>query len=432
MGSPVVGVRGAAVAASVLLLTACGGGSSPAKKAAATSTPAAEATRAPTDSDQLEQLLITRANALAVGDVDGFVATATGRQVVKDRRAIARANALPLADVAMTERTLEVNGDRATLQVNLIYAFDGIDTQYVKRSRMRARKSEDGWRFASDRPSAGELAPWEYKRYKARTSRHFLALAPANLKVGSLMKDLEKGRERMQDGLPGVKAPGRVLVIVARDGEDTKALTKNWHTLSALVAVAEAQVTTKGPARRVAAVASQRVFVLWRSFGDRSADERRMVIAHELTHLALARKTGGRVPAWLVEGTAMYASGDQRAGEAGALLSGGRLEDASKQGEAEHALSLKGALARPSALDRMSAIPLAVAYSYSSAAAYAIAQNHGGAKTLLRLYSAFNKKRFRGKPGRELSDKVFRKTLHSSLESIEEEVDAYARANSSL
>jgi hypothetical protein len=222
-----------------------------------------------------------------------------------------------------------------------------------------------------------------------------------------------------------------VLVIVARNGEDTKALTKNWHTLSALVAVAEGQVTTKGPARRVTAVASQRVFVLWPSFGDRSADERRMVIAHELTHLALARRTGGRVPAWLVEGTAMYASGDQRAGEAGALLSGGRLKDASKQAEAEHALSLK-TLARPGALDRMSAIPLAVAYSYSSAAAYAIAQNHGGAKALLRLYSAFNKKRLRGKPGRELSDKVFRKTLHSSLASIEDEVDAYARANSSL
>ena len=127
----------------------------------------------------------------------------------------------------------------------------------------------------------------------------------------------------------------------------------------------------------------------------------------------------------------MYASGDKRAGQAGALLNGASLKDMSKQTEAEHALSLT-TLARPNSLDNMSAIPLAVAYSYSAAAAYAIAQNHGGAKALLRLYNAFNEKRFRGTPGRRLSDKVVRKTLHASLATVEDEVDAYARANSSL
>jgi hypothetical protein len=340
MASLVAGLRGTAVVASVLLVTACGGGSPSAKKATATSTPTAEATRAPSDSDQLNQLLRNRANALALGDVDGYVATGTGRQAAKDRRAATWAKALPLSDVTMTAKALEVNGARATLRVNMVYAFDRIDTQYLKPSMMKARRTAQGWRIVNDRPSAGALAPWEYKRYKARNSRHFLALAPAGLKVGSLMNDLERGRDRMRRSLPGVEPPKRVLVIVARDGKDTKALTKNWHTLSALVAVAEAQVSTKGPARRVAAVASQRVFVLWRSFGDRTADERQMVIAHELTHAALVRKTGGRVPAWLVEGIAMYASGDKRAGDAGALLNGGRLKDSSKQAAAERALAL--------------------------------------------------------------------------------------------
>jgi hypothetical protein len=433
MGSLVAGLPGAAVAASVLLLTACGGGGSPttAKKAAATSTPAVEATRAPSDSEQLHQLVTERARALQLGDVHAYTATATGKQVAKDRRAVTSANALPISHVQMVAKALEVDGSRATMRVNMVYSFGGIDTRYLKTSLMTARKTGDGWRIAKDEPHAGALAPWEYLRYKPRRSRHFLALAPAGLKVGSLMQDLEKGRELMREGLPGVKAPRRVLVIVARNGKDTKALTKNYHTLSALVAVAEASVATRGPARRVAAVASQRVFVLWRSYGDRSADQRQMVIAHELTHAALVRKTGGRVPAWLVEGTAMYASGDKRAGEAGALLNGGRLRDTSKQAAAEHALSLT-TLARPKSLDRMSAIPLAFAYSYSAAAAFAIAQNHGGAKALLRLFSAFNKERIRGKPGPKLSDKVFRKTLHTSLATVEDEVDAYARANSSL
>ena len=108
-----------------------------------------------------------------------------------------------------------------------------------------------------------------------------------------------------------------------------------------------------------------------------SRSERRQTIAHELVHIALAKRTGGRVPDWLVEGIAMYASGDKRAGDAGALLSGAQLKDASKQKPAEAALSLTK-LSKPDALHRMSAIPLSFAYSYSSAAAYAIANEHGG------------------------------------------------------
>ena len=78
----------------------------------------------------------------------------------------------------------------------------------------------------------------------------------------------------------------------------------------------------------------------------------------------------------------------------------------------------------------MSAIPLTFAYSYSSAAAYAIAAKHGGAKALLRLYSGFNSEKIKGKPGRKLTDRVMRKTLHTSLSSVENDVKSYARSNS--
>jgi hypothetical protein len=431
--------RWTALTAATLLITACGGGGSANDKApAATKTtqsgtpkPKPVATRAPSDSEQLTKLLTERAYALEQGDVDGFLKTSTGDQARKDKGAIDRAEALPINDVQMTPRGTDIDGDRATLRVDMIYSFDGLSTRYVKTSRMTAQKTPDGWRVADDRPSAGALAPWEYATYKARTSRHFLALAPKSLKVGNLMQDLEKGRAQMERSLRGVKAPDRLLVIVARTSTDTKALTKDLKTIKALVAVAEAQVSLKGPARQVDAVGGQRVFVLWRSYGNRSAKERRMVIAHELTHAALVRRTGGRVPPWLVEGIAMYASGDKRAGDAGALLSGGQLRDQSKQESAEGVLSLTR-LARPTALDRMGAVSLTFAYSYSAAAAYAIAQNHGGAKGLLRLYSAFNSTKIKGKPGRKLTDRVMRKALRTSLTSVENDVKAYARANSVL
>ena len=243
------------------------------------------------------------------------------------------------------------------------------------------------------------------------------------------MTDLEKGRAKMKNSLPGIKPPDRILVIVARTSTDTKALTQDIRTIKALTAVAEAKVYLRGPARKVDAVRAQRVFVLWRSYGNRSVKERRMVIAHELTHAALVKRSGGRVPPWLSEGIAMYASGDKRSGDAGAILSGAQLKDQSKQTATENVLSLTR-LAKPTALDRMSTIPLSFAYSYASAAAYAIAAKHGGAKALLRLYSGFNSEKIKGKPGRKLTDRVMRKTLHTSLSSVENDVKSYARSNS--
>ena len=152
-----------------------------------------------------------------------------------------------------------------------------------------------------------------------------------------------------------------------------------------------------------------------------------MVIAHELTHAALARQTTGRTPAWLVEGTAMYAAGDQRAGAAGALLNGARLADASQQPAARRTLSL-AALAEPEAMSGLPEIPLAVAYSYASAAAYAIALKHGRAG-LLRLYRAFNDESIPGRPDRRLDDRVARHTLHESLGALQRDADAFARAH---
>ena len=226
----------------------------------------------------------------------------------------------------MTAGATEVDGDRATLRVDMVYSLRRHSTRYFKTlADDRAARRPTGWRVAARPPVRGRARAWEYTSYKARTSQHFLALAPKSLKVGSLMTDLEKGRARMKRGLPGINAPDRMLVIVARTSTDTKALTKDLHTISALVAVAEAQVSLRGPgAARSTEVSGQRVFVLWRSYGNRSAKERRMVIAHELVHAALVKRTGGRVPPWLVEGIAMYASGDKRAGDAGALLSGAR------------------------------------------------------------------------------------------------------------
>jgi hypothetical protein len=423
------------LAVSAVVIAGCGDTASstpaPATKTpagTAKAKPAAEKEKPPSDNDQLNSLLMDRGAALEQGDVDDFLATSTGAQVAKDKRQMTAAKALPLTSVKLAARGTEISGDKATMRVEMSYSYDGIDTYYFKRSSMTLRKTPKGWRVANDKPTYGMLAPWEYKRYTARKSTHFLALAPRGMKVGGLMTDLEKGYSRMKRGLPGVTKPRKVLVIVARNGTDTKALTKDIKTLKSLTAVAENQYSTKGSAKRIDELWGQRVFVLWRSYGNRSADERRMVIAHELVHTALASRTSARTPPWLTEGIAMYVSGDNRSGDAGALISGrGVLKDPSKQGAAKKAMSLTR-LSKPSALNSMSPVGLSFAYSYSSAAAYAIAEKHGR-KSLLKLLSAYNSEKLKGN-GTKLTDRAVKRALKMSLSSLKSEVDSYASSHS--
>jgi hypothetical protein len=103
------------------------------------------------------------------------------------------------------------------------------------------------------------------------------------------------------------------------------------------------------------------------------------------------------------------------------------LRDPSKQDAAKRAMSLTR-LSKPSALNDMSPVSLSFAYSYSSAAAYAIAEKHGR-KGLLRLLSAYNSDKVKGK-GSKLTDRAARRALKLSLSSLKTEVDQYASAHS--
>ena len=168
----------------------------------------------------------------------------------------------------------------------------------------------------------------------------------------------------------------------------------------------------------MADVCGQRVFVLWRSYGNRSADERRMVIAHELVHAALVKRTGGRIPAWLTEGIAMYASGDKRAGDAGALLSGAQLRDTSKQKAAENALSLTRSPGRRAGPHVAGAAGVRLLVLLGGRL-----RDRRQARPRRRCCGstpAFNSEKYKGPPGRKLSDRVMRRTLKTSLKSLEE------------
>ncbi len=424
-------VRFAAALVGAALLVAGCGGSKPGPRSkehpgkAATATPTATPQ---SDAQQLQSLLGERARRIENGDAEALADTSTGAQQARDRHEANAARALKLEDVALQARSTSIKSDTATAQVITSYRFLGIaDSEFAIRSAMTFAKTEDGWRVKGDRPTQGVQAPWQLANYTVRRSPHFVALTPAGLKVERLMKDLEAGRVTMKRGLPGVKVPERLLVVVARGNEDTKALTRDVRALGSLDAIAQAAVDETGPAKRVTHVSAQRLLVIWRWFKRESRAERRQTIAHEMTHASLVKQTSGRLPAWLVEGMALYVSNDRRYGDAGAMLVGGVLRDRSKQAASKRVLSLT-VLGKSKSLQNLASTPLAFAYSYSAAAAFAIARKHGR-KGLLRLYKAFSSSKYKGPAGRKLMDRVMRRTLHESLASVEQEVSAFARAH---
>ena len=114
----------------------------------------------------------------------------------------------------------------------------------------------------------------------------------------------------------------RYLVVVAADAAQARQMTTGIRGVATLAAISDSAVREEGPADRVVQVASQRLLVVWPSFAPLDADGRRRVVAHELTHAALAGHTSGRTPGWLVEGIALYVSGDRRVGDAARYVAG--------------------------------------------------------------------------------------------------------------
>ena len=408
--------RAAAAIVVVAVIAGCGG------KPSAPGTPAQRAggDRPSSDRDKLQALLDRRAQALLDGRPAAYAATATGAQRALDREAGRVAAGLDLRDVRMQVRSLSVHGNRATLQAGASWGIRGVRGTFVGDRHLVATRGPAGWRITAVRDDRG-LPPWEAGAYAERREGHFIVLAPPAIGVDAagLPGDLAAGYDAIHAALPKVPLKRRYLVVVAPTARVARELTVDIRGVEGLAAISDTAVHESGPAQRVRAVVSQRLLVVWPSFIRLTEDERRRVVAHELTHAVLADSTSGRTPAWLVEGIALLASGDRRDDEVAAALTG----HAGETGRiASQEFDLR-ALSAPDAIARLSGARQAGAYAYASAAAYALARDFG-TRAVLRLYDAFNDETLRGPPGPGLVDRALRQTIGEGLATFQARVRA--------
>jgi hypothetical protein len=404
----------AAALAAALLLGGCGGGPKPGATPAPGS-PAAKAAGRGGDTTALEQLMRRRAAALEARRPRAYAATATGPQRRRDREAARNARSLALRDVALVVDSADVSGRRARLRVRLLYGVRGVRGRFTSARSITAVKAGKGWRVRSE-TSRREREPWEVGPTVERRSRHFVVLAPRGLDLGAagLTEALEGGYARMGDVLRRPRLRRRYLVVVASGASTARALTQRIRGVGGLAAISDSSVREAGPARRVTAVPSQRLLVVWAPFSALDPDGRLRVVTHELTHAALAGVTSGRTPAWLLEGVALYVSGDRRVADAAQLVTG------SASGAARRALTLTG-LSRPDAIARLQGDGQEAAYAYASAAAFYIVSRYGR-KRYLALYDAFNDENLPGAAGVEVTARAVERTLRIPFTRLERDL----------
>ena len=246
-----------------------------------------------------------------------------------------------------------------------------------------------------------------------------MILAPRE--IGVQYAGLEPALERAYATLrhAGIGRPaGRYLVLVVRSADEGRRLATHISGLESLVAVADTDVREEGIAQRPATVVSSRLVLMWLTYLRLDAAGRQMILEHELTHLVTAPVTSGRAPAWLVEGLALYVSGDRRVAEAARDVSIGAAGAGS---QAAHRVLTLTALSKPGAIARLDGPGQGAAYAYASAAAFYIADRFGRS-ALLRLYRAFADESLVGKPGAALVDAAVRRVLHEPLVRLERDL----------
>jgi hypothetical protein len=354
--------------------------------------------------DKVRGLLADRARALQSGDAAALARTSTGAQRARDRRSASRTSALALARVHYAADELQTTGRTATAVAVLSYRLRGIERPFRVARRIKARRTGDGWRISRDAPRH-DSAPWEAGAYVGTRSRHVVLLTPKGFDPAQLRPGLEQAYRDIRRDLPKRDLPPSVLVIAARNAGEAERLTGDLGRH--IVALANVSVRWgPGPAYPVRRVLSQRMIVVLSRWETLPADERRITLVHEMTHTALNPDTSGRTPAWLIEGAAMYVSGEDRSAEASARAADGtRVTLAS--------------LSKPFSISRMNASDRgAAAYAVSSAAAHAIVARRG-TKGLFALYDRFNDNRIFGRPSPRLVNRILRRTVDMSLAELE-------------
>jgi hypothetical protein len=241
----------------------------------------------------------------------------------------------PVTDPSvLSPATTRLGGPVVIVHVELQYALAAVDPAPTgKQLWLTGVRRGDGWKLAADDDAAAAggaswRGPWDFGQLLARRGPHTLVLAhPAHRQDEPVFVDLVEKSLPVVTGVWGHDWNDQVAVLIPDTPQEFAAVTgdnADSHDLAA-VSVAD-QVSGDGT------VLGARIVLNPSNLARLDAAGRRLVIGHELTHIAARAVTSDQMPSWLIEGLADYVgnldSGQPVAGAAAELAAevrGGRV-----------------------------------------------------------------------------------------------------------
>lgn len=216
----------------------------------------------------------------------------------------------PVTDPAAVRAGAERYGAPATIvRVTLSYELDRVDPEPDRHDQWLTFVRRDGRTLLAgddDLAEAGGQSwrgPWDFGPLTYVRSTHALVLGPAgsDAQLRELAADVDAAVPVI-DGVWGSRWHQQVAVLVPSSTAELHALTGSPTSGDEVAAIA----IGSGSDPLTGAVYGQRLVVRPDGLGGLSAVGRRIVVTHELTHLATAAQTSPSTPRWLVEGFAEY------------------------------------------------------------------------------------------------------------------------------
>lgn len=205
-------------------------------------------------------------------------------------------------------------GRVVVLHVQLQYGFRQVDPlPTAKDEWLTAVHRPAGWRLAADTDveSGGGVSwhgPWDFGPLLARTGPHTLVLAhPAHRAELATFAALVERSVPVVDSVWGSAWNDRVAVLVPDSSAEFQAVSGDSADSHDIAAIAVADSRNPDPtADPRQAVLGARIVLNPVNLSRLDAAGRRLVIQHELTHVATRAVTDDQMPTWLIEGFADY------------------------------------------------------------------------------------------------------------------------------
>jgi hypothetical protein len=193
------------------------------------------------------------------------------------------------------------------VHVTLLFAFKNVESEPSRHDQYLVVTEHGGHTYlAGDDALTNEsinswAGPWRYGPLVAVTGRRSLVLGPPSDRgmMQSLAAQLDAAIPQVTR-VWGSRWSQRVVAIVPTTSAEFAALT------GAAVREVSAAAVTDGIDSGTGRPYGQRLVINPAQFGRLTALGRRIVLAHEITHLATAADTADITPRWLVEGFAEY------------------------------------------------------------------------------------------------------------------------------